>query len=880
MVADAARVAAAERLQKVGALPGLDRLAELAARLLGAAGAQVSLLSDTELIAAGAGSQAGAVRAEGRLEDTLCSLTVASGSALVLADTRADARVAALPPVASGAVGAYLGAPLTARSGQVVGALCVVDAAARTWSEADVVLLQQVADSAAAELELAALDAEYQTSRSLLEVSVRAAGVGTYTLDLATEQLTWNEQMYALFGVDPAGFADDLSAAYERIHPDDRAGIQNAIDTAIATGEDFTSSYRVLLPGGGIRWIAARGTVARDSEGNAVRLLGAAYDVTALREAGARMEQILDAMAVGYLALDAEWRMTYANAQAEQIIGRPREQLLGRNLWEEFPAALGSVFEEHYRGAVATGGARVFDAYYPAPLDVWVEVRAQPEQGGLGLYFLDISARKAAQQAAEAAADRLALLAAVSAELSETFDAQQAVARLAQLVVPALADWCVVTLVEDEASITTPATARASRAVDLRRALRDVGSWHRDEALRPLVGAYAAHRVAALQEGSLPLQALRQAQPVLVLEDAATAIAARLTPGGRAGQLIEQLAPTSAAYFALRGRGRTVGLLSLFNGPGRAPLTPDETATAREVAARAGLALDSARLYRQQHDLAEGLQRSLLTDPPEPDHGQIVVRYVAAAEAAQVGGDWYDAFMQPAGATMLVIGDVVGHDTQAAAAMSQVRTIVRTLGALGDDSPAHVLARADRAIANLDLTTTATALAARLEQTLDERARGVTRLRWSSAGHPPAMVVHPDGSVQPLLDLTTDLLLGVQPDTDRRDCEVVLDRGATVLMYTDGLVERRDQPLQEGLQRLQDTLTDLAGDDPSLDELVDQVLQQMLPSRPEDDVAVIAVRLHRQDRPRPAEAGPNRVPAHIPPEPTTPVDSGTVRSPV
>src|SRR3712207_594986 len=96
-----------------------------------------------------------------------------------------------------------------------------------------------------------------------------------------------------------------------------------------------------------------------------------------------------------------------------------------------------------------------------------------------------------------------------------------------------------------------------------------------------------------------------------------------------------------------------------------------------QVAARAGLVLDNARLYRQQRDLAEGLQRSLLTAPPEPDHSQVVVRYVPAAEAAQVGGDWYDAFLQPDGATVVVIGDVVGHDTRAAAAMSQVRTLLR-----------------------------------------------------------------------------------------------------------------------------------------------------------------------------------------------------------
>ncbi|WP_380159639.1 SpoIIE family protein phosphatase [Kineococcus sp. R86509] len=587
-----------------------------------------------------------------------------------------------------------------------------------------------------------------------------------------------------------------------------------------------------------------------------------------------RLEQILDAMAVGYLAMDADWRITYVNAQAVKALGLPREGLVGGIIWELFPATVGSDFEAGYRRAAETGELFTFDSYYPAPLDAWYEVRAVPENGGVALYFLDITARKHAQDIVEQSALRLQLLATVTTELTETLDAEQAVARLAQLVVPTLADWCVITLVEDDTAASTPTTARASRTVDLRRGLRDVGWWHRDEAARPLVQAYAAHRISELNDSAFLLQALRDARPVLVT-DSTAAMTAVLDPDGQAHRLLAQLAPHSSAIFPLRGRGRTVGLMTLFNNAERSPIAVEEVATAAEVAARAGLALDSARLYRQQRNLAEGLQRSLLTAPPEPDHGQLVVRYLPAVEAAQVGGDWYDAFLQPGGATVLVIGDVVGHDVQAAAAMSQVRTIMRAFGALGDDSPAEILAKTDRVMANLQVSTTATAIAARVEQTLDERARGVTRLRWTNAGHPPAMVIHADASVQPLVGLSTDLLLGVVPDVERDESEVVLDRGATVLLYTDGLVERRDQSLQVGLERLQATLEELAAQDLSLDDLLDHLLKQMVPAHPEDDVALIAVRLHRQDRPRPVEAGPQRVPDHVPAEPTTPAGDPT-----
>ena len=109
-----------------------------------------------------------------------------------------------------------------------------------------------------------------------------------------------------------------------------------------------------------------------------------------------------------------------------------------------------------------------------------------------------------------------------------------------------------------------------------------------------------------------------------------------------------------------------------------------------------------------------------------------------------------------------------------------------------------------------------------------------------------------------------DLLLGVDPEARRRESVVTLDRGSTVLLYTDGLIERRDADLDAGLVRLRETLVELA--DRPLEEMLDEVIERLVHGRPEDDVAIVAVRLHRQDRPRPAEAGPNSVPPDVPPE--------------
>jgi hypothetical protein len=170
----------------------------------------------------------------------------------------------------------------------------------------------------------------------------------------------------------------------------------------------------------------------------------------------------------------------------------------------------------------------------------------------------------------------------------------------------------------------------------------------------------------------------------------------------------------------------------------------------------------------------------------------------------------------------------------------------------------------------LRLDTTATVIVARLEQTPDERSRGVTRLRWSNAGHPPPMVLQPDGTVTFLSEVEADLLLGIDPSTARGESEITMDRGSTVLLYTDGLVERRGQSLDDGLAKLRSTVRALASQPLGFDELCDRVLEQMLPPRPEDDVALVAVRLYPQDVHRPAEAGPRRLPEGVPGEPEAP----------
>ena len=681
---------------------------------------------------------------------------------------------------------------------------------------------------------------DLEGARLRAQLAVDAAGIGTYDWDLVSGRLVWDERLIEMFGYQPESFGQTIDAFNARLHPDDLARVNAALRAAIDTCGEFESDYRVVLPSGDTRWISARGKAVAGPAGTATRLVGVAYDVTAEVTSEARVTRVLEAMPAGFYSLDRDWRFVYVNAEAERLLGSTRDELLGQEIWSAFPAALDSVFEEGYRRAVATGEPVSFDAHYPAPLNGWYEVRAWPSPDGLSVYFVEVTERRQAQEDAERATRRLTLLAQVSAQLSSTLDVQAATARIPGIVVPALADYCILTVIDHDGHP------------------RDVGSWHVDPAKRELLERYAEVRLAAMPMTAPVGRALHSNAAVTF----AGSDVLDLLPPGPAHDLLAALAPHSEVALPLRARGRTLGLLTLFFDEGHTP-TDEDVSVAQDVADRAGLAWDNARLFGQQLQMAEALQRSLLTEPAEPDHAEIVVRYQPAVEAARVGGDWYDAFLQPNGSTMLVIGDVAGHDTAAAAAMGQIRSLLRGIAAYSDAGPAEVLRGLDSAMTVLQVETLATAAIARFEQTDDERRGGVTRMVWANAGHLPPLAVQPDGNVVVLADWKADLLLGVDPLTNRTESVVTLDRGTTVLLYTDGLIERRDADLDTGLARLRGHLAELAH--LPLQQLCDALIERLVDGRPEDDVALVAVRLHRQDRPRPAEAGPNRVPERLVP---------------
>lgn len=290
------------------------------------------------------------------------------------------------------------------------------------------------------------------------------------------------------------------------------------------------------------------------------------------------------------------------------------------------------------------------------------------------------------------------------------------------------------------------------------------------------------------------------------------------------------------AFLPLGYAGQNLGAMALiWDHPKE--LTGDELATITALASYTSQALSRALLLQEQSDALVVLQSALLPRLPDTGELEMAARYRPAAARGQVGGDWYDAVVMPSGATSLMIGDVVGHDIGAAATMGQMRTTLRALAWAVDDPPSRQVLRLEEAMLDLGVEGMATLVYGRIEEPGIDGSRV---LRWTTAGHPPPLLVHPDGSARFLEDRAGDLMLGVLPDAHRTDNRTDVPRGSLLLLYTDGLVERRGEDLDQGLTRLRVSATAHAAL-PS-EAFLDQVLHDLHDGELADDVAVLAVR--------------------------------------
>ncbi len=394
-----------------------------------------------------------------------------------------------------------------------------------------------------------------------------------------------------------------------------------------------------------------------------------------------------------------------------------------------------------------------------------------------------LAAEKAARAEAEGARHRLTFLADASAALTASLSHREILRRLPELLVPQHARTAEVWLLDDDGADTR-----------------------------------APHPAAAVV-------AARTGRPQHAADH----------PGGLPG--VDDLPPSALApgvpllCLPLTARRSTLGVLTL--APPGDRFESDNTVMLIELARRAGIAIDHALRYEHNRDIAETLQRTLLTDLPVTPGLQLAARYLPATHGLNIGGDWYDAFAQPDGSLIAVIGDVTGHGLHAAVMMGQLRNALRAYAVEGD-SPGRLLTRLHTFLHHLEPELYATAAIARFRP-------GDPTVTWAAAGHPPPVVRTSDGRVQ-ILDAKPGAMLGIPLSQGIRDHTVELPPGSTLALYTDGLVERRRVGLDPGIARLGTALAeidpaDLAQD---LDRAAEAVLGRMLhDSAREDDVCLL-----------------------------------------
>ncbi|HRW37708.1 MAG TPA: SpoIIE family protein phosphatase [Aquihabitans sp.] len=397
----------------------------------------------------------------------------------------------------------------------------------------------------------------------------------------------------------------------------------------------------------------------------------------------------------------------------------------------------------------------------------------------------------AARLEAEAARERLAFLAEASEVLGRSLEVEVTVARIAELVVPHLADVCFLDLVDEQGELAEQAgRGRTEEALAAARALRE-----RRRRLGPGDPTQTGH-AAAMAGRAVLYPTISDAQLVGASVDAEHRAAAR------------RLDPRSTILAPLVSRGRPLGVLTLVRTGQTVPYDDDDLALVEELAGRAALAIDNGRLYQSRARVARSLQAALLPPAlPALAGVALAARYDVAETDVAIGGDFYDLVARSDGSWGVVVGDVCGRGPDAAALTGLVRHTVRT-AAVREQRPSAVLAHTNEAVLQqIDDARFCTAAYLHLE-VLDPVA-GAIRVVASSAGHPCPIVVRAGGTVEPLRCEGT--LLGVVADPRLVDVTVELGPWDAIVLYTDGVTEARRGPELFGDERLHLALSELAG---------------------------------------------------------------------
>ncbi|MFF2331809.1 MULTISPECIES: SpoIIE family protein phosphatase [unclassified Streptomyces] len=572
-------------------------------------------------------------------------------------------------------------------------------------------------------------------------------------------------------------------------------------------------------------------------------------------------QSVLDAFVVsspiGMAVMSPQLRYVWMNDTLERVGGVPREQRVGRRLSDVLPGLEADAIETLMRRVLDTG-VPVIDYEYRG----WSWADPQREHAYSSSFFpltdgdgtvsgicymvLDVTDRWKAQQ-------RLALVNDAGASIGSTLDVIRTAQELADFAVPRFADFVTVDLLEPVASPEEPGPWPSGTAPS---GTAGPPTGRGDTLSRPTMRRAGMSSVregcpeAVYQVGdmvdSLPpphdVRFLRDGEPVLIPVLEAVRHLWSVEQPARAATFHE-FGLHSLIAVPMRARDTVLGLTTFVRSVNQSPFEPDDVSPARELVARAAVCVDNARRYTREHAAALTLQRSLLPHMlPGGMALDVASSYLPADAKDGVGGDWFDVIPLSSARVALVVGDVVGHGISAAATMGRLRTAVHTLADM-DLPPDELLAHLDDLVLRLsdeepegEASGTTVLGATCLYAVYDPVTQLCTMAR---AGHPPPVVVSPDGRVSfPDLPAGPPLGLGGLPF---ETAEVVLPEGSLIGLYTNGLIEGRDRDADLGMSRLGGALGQRGL---PLDALCTTVVEQLLPVPQPDDVALLLARTH------------------------------------
>jgi PAS domain S-box-containing protein len=564
-----------------------------------------------------------------------------------------------------------------------------------------------------------------------------------------------------------------------------------------------------------------------------------AIDNARLHDAAERSLSLLDAVfataPVGLAFVDTQLRFARVNEAMARFNNRRVEEHVGRTISEVLGAPANEMVGL-YRRVLATGEP-VHDLQLSGPSAVdsadlrHYQVFCTPVRGagedllGVSAVVLDVTERQRLLDAEREGRVRADFLARAGELLDETLEYQQTLRAVAEIAVPEVADWCAVSVLDDEG------------------VLRQVAAAHVDPAQRELAEELSRRFPPDPERDSATYAVARTGASQVVREITDEMLVAGIPEPERL-QLVRRLALRSIVVAALRAHGRPLGTLTLANTTGSRLFGSADVQLAEDLARRAGIAIENARLYTERTHIAHTLQAKLLPGRLPSIRGvQLAARYRAAGELNEVGGDFYDVFPRTGDEWALVVGDVTGKGAEAAALTALARYTLRA-GALEDDGPAKALQRLNDAMRTQDGEDQyATAALAYLSAGSGDELR----IRLVLAGHPPAMVVRADGTIETVGQHGTMLAVVAEPQF--RETDVTLGDSDVLLLYTDGVTEAGPRVRQFGDDGFRELLATLAGESPErVVDAVEAAVVTIQDGRPRDDIALLA--LARRTEPR------------------------------